>query len=102
MIPIIELHDATGEWQKLSMLVDYWTRPDVLEVLKKHQEYLIINIGNEVGAQVSESEFKTGYEAAVKRMREAGIHVPLMIDGSDWEKNIDILQQPDLIYKRRP
>jgi len=34
MIPIIELHDATGEWQKLSMLVDYWTRPDVLEVLK--------------------------------------------------------------------
>jgi len=64
----------------------------VLEVLKKHQEYLIINIGNEVGAQVSESEFKTGYEAAVKRMREAGIHVPLMIDGSDWGKNIDILQ----------
>ena len=72
MIPIIELHDATGEWQKLPVLVDYWTSPEVVEVLKKHEEYLIINIGNEVGAQVSESDFKTGYETAIKRMREAG------------------------------
>ncbi|HOQ38317.1 MAG TPA: discoidin domain-containing protein [Acetivibrio sp.] len=92
MIPIIELHDATGEWQKLPVLVDYWTSPEVVEVLKKHEEYLIINIGNEVGAQVSESDFKTGYETAIKRMREAGIHVPLMIDGSDWGKDINILQ----------
>ncbi|HOM01360.1 MAG TPA: discoidin domain-containing protein [Acetivibrio sp.] len=92
MIPIIEVHEATGEWQKLPMIVDYWVRPDVFEVLKKHQEYLIINIGNEVGAQVSESDFKTGYETAIKRMREAGIHVPLMIDGSDWGKDINILQ----------
>jgi len=48
MIPIIELHDATGEWQKLSMLVDYWTRPDVLEVLKKHHKGIGTGInGNE-------------------------------------------------------
>lgn len=92
MIPVIELHDATGEWQELPMLVDYWTSPEVVEVLKKHEEYLIINIGNEVGAQVSASEFKTGYETAIERMREAGIHVPLMIDGGDWGKDIDVLQ----------
>ena len=92
MIPIIELHDATGEWHKLPELVDYWVSPEVLEVLNKHEEYLIINIGNEVGAQVSEADFKSGYETAVNRMREAGIRVPLMIDGGDWGKDIEILK----------
>ncbi|TYQ14623.1 UNVERIFIED_CONTAM: mannan endo-1,4-beta-mannosidase [Acetivibrio alkalicellulosi] len=92
MIPMVELHDATGEWHMLPMLVDYWTRPDIVEVIKKHQEYLLINIGNEVGQRVSESDFKEGYETAVKRMREAGIHVPLIIDGADWGKDIDILK----------
>lgn len=99
MIPMIELHDATGEWNKLQTLVDYWVSPDVVEVIKKHQEYLLINIGNEVGAQVSESDFISGYTKAVTRMREAGIHVPLIIDGGDWGKDINVLQAagPDLI-----
>lgn len=92
MIPMVELHDATGEWHKLPQLVDYWTSPEIVEVIQKHQEYLLINIGNEVGAEVSESDFKEGYETAVKRMREAGIHVPLIIDGCSWGQNIDILQ----------
>jgi mannan endo-1,4-beta-mannosidase len=92
MIPMIELHDATGEWSKLPELVDYWVRPDVVEVIKKHQEYLLINIGNEVGQNVSESDFKSGYKTAVNRMREAGIHVPLIIDGGDWGKDINVIQ----------
>src|SRR5437867_7286397 len=33
MIPLIELHDATGDWSKLGLLVDFWTRPDVLAVV---------------------------------------------------------------------
>ncbi|MDQ2087777.1 discoidin domain-containing protein [Herbivorax sp. ANBcel31] len=93
MIPMIELHDATGEWDMLPELVDYWTRPDIVEVIQKHQEYLLINIGNEVGQQVSDSDFRDGYETAVTRMREAGIHVPLIIDGADWGKDIDILKE---------
>lgn len=99
MIPMIELHDATGEWNKLQDLVDYWTSPDVVEVIKRHQEYLLINIGNEVGAQVSKEDFVSGYTKAVTRMREAGIHVPLIIDGADWGKDINILQAtgPQLI-----
>ncbi|PXV95554.1 mannan endo-1,4-beta-mannosidase [Lachnotalea glycerini] len=99
MIPIIELHNATGDWSKLSSLVDYWVSPDIVKVIQKHQEYLLINIGNEVGMQVSETDFKTGYETAVNRMRDAGIHVPLVIDASSYGQNIDILQScgPDLI-----
>jgi hypothetical protein len=92
MIPIIELHNATGDWSKLPSLVDYWVRPDIVEVIQKHQEYLLVNIGNEVGNDVSEADFKAGYESAVSEMREAGIHVPLIIDASRYGQNIDILQ----------
>lgn len=92
MIPMVELHDATGEWSKLQTLVDYWVRPDIAAVLQKHQEYLLINIGNEVGNQVSEADYKAGYELSVNKMRTAGIHVPLIIDASSYGQNIDMLQ----------
>ncbi len=93
LIPLVDLHDGTGDWSMLPVLVDYWTRPDIREVIEKHQRNLLINIGNEVGdATVTPHEFRTGYESAVKRMRAAGIHVPLIIDGTDWGKDIDVLQ----------
>lgn len=92
MIPIIELHDATGDWSKLPLLVNYWVRPDVVNVLKKHEKYLLVNIGNEVGQNVTETAFKTDYEAAVNKMREAGIHVPLVIDASSYGQDINMLQ----------
>lgn len=92
MIPIIELHDATGDWSKLPLLVNYWIRPDVVNVIKKHQEYLLVNIGNEVGQNVTEEAFKADYESAVNKMREAGIHVPLVIDASSYGQSIDMLQ----------
>lgn len=92
MIPIVELHDATGDWSKLPTLVNYWIRPDVVNVIKKHQDYLLVNIGNEVGQDVAEATFKADYESAVKKMREAGIHVPLVIDASSYGQSIDMLQ----------
>ena len=93
LVPLVELHDAIGDWSLLPVLVDYWTRPDILEVIARHRLYLLINIGNEVGdASVTPYEFRTGYESAVKQMRAAGIHVPLIIDGTDWGKDIDVLQ----------
>jgi mannan endo-1,4-beta-mannosidase len=92
MIPIIEDHDATGDWSKLSQCVDYWVKPEVVAVIQKHQEYLIINIGNEVGQTVSDADYRSGYETAVNRMRTAGIHVPLMIDAPGYGQNINSLQ----------
>jgi mannan endo-1,4-beta-mannosidase len=93
LIPMVELHDGIGDWSVLPALVDYWTRPDILDVIDRHHRYLLINIGNEVGdATVTAAMFRTGYETAVQRMRAAGIHVPLVIDGTDWGKNIDVLQ----------
>jgi mannan endo-1,4-beta-mannosidase len=93
MIPMVELHDATGVWGDLGKCVDYWVRSDIVSVIQTHQEYLLINIANECGdAGVSASAFRSDYTNAVQRMRNAGIHVPLIIDGTDWGKDINIMQ----------
>lgn len=92
LIPMIELHDATGDWTRLPQLVHFWVQPNVVNLIQKHQEYLLVNIGNEVGNdQVTESQFISGYTNAVQAMRTAGIHTPLVIDASEWGKNLDIL-----------
>src|SRR5882672_661470 len=92
LIPMIELHDATGDWGRLQKLVDYWVRSEVVALIQKHQAYLLVNIGNEVGnGVVKQGQFSSGYKNAVKRMREAGIHTPLVIDASDSGKDLDIL-----------
>lgn len=97
MIPMVEVHDATGEIDKVPMCVDYWTKPDVVVVLLKHEKYLLLNIANEPGnGSVSNSKFKSTYEDAISRIRDAGIHVPLVIDGTDWGKNINIIQAEGL------
>jgi hypothetical protein len=92
LIPMIELHDGTGQWDKLPELVDYWVRPEIVSLIERHEGYLLVNIGNEVGDdRVTEAEFFEGYRAAVKKMRAAGIKTPLVIDAPDWGKNIEIL-----------
>lgn len=93
MIPMIECHDATGKWKMLDSIVNYWTRPDIVSVIKKHEEYLLLNIANEAGSwHLADSTFKKGYEKHIKKIRKAGIRVPLFIDASDWGKRIDVLQ----------
>ncbi|MEZ4733921.1 MAG: cellulase family glycosylhydrolase [Caldilineaceae bacterium] len=92
LIPMIELHDATGQWNRLQELVDYWVRPEIVALLQKHQAYLLVNIGNEVGDDtVSAAQFSAGYSAAIQAMRTAGIHTPLVIDAAEWGKNLAIL-----------
>ncbi|MBN2350218.1 MAG: cellulase family glycosylhydrolase [Bacteroidales bacterium] len=99
MIPMIELHDATGDWSKLQLCVDYWVREDIVDVIQKHEEYLLLNIANECGNNVSSTSFLNGYTAVVQQMRDSSIHVPLVIDASGWGQNINILQSqgPTLI-----
>jgi len=93
LIPIVELHNATGDLSKLPDLVNYWTKPDVVAAIKKHEQELLVNIGNEVGDNmVSKDQFETGYKSAITAMRGAGIRTPLVIDGSSWGQDIDMLQ----------
>ncbi|MBI5325747.1 MAG: cellulase family glycosylhydrolase [Ignavibacteriae bacterium] len=93
LIPMVELHDATGYWPGLQQCVDYWISPSVLNAVKKHEKYLLLNIANECGDdQVSDEMFKAGYENAVNQIRTAGIKCPLVIDASDWGKNLGQLR----------
>jgi mannan endo-1,4-beta-mannosidase len=99
MIPIIELHDATGKLAEVPRLVDFWTRPEIVAVLKKHEPSLIVNIANEAGAKVEREEFVKVYREAITRLRAAGLVLPLMIDAPGWGQDADTLQAaaPELI-----
>lgn len=92
MIPLIELHDATGKWDKLQECADYWSRKDVVAVIKKYKRYLLLNIANEAGdASVTQEQFNTRYAAVIKQLRKAGIEVPLVIDAANWGRNENYL-----------
>lgn len=92
MIPIPEIHDTTGNWDRLMEAMEFWLRDETLQLITNHQQYLIVNIGNEPGAEAMDSdEFFTTYNAIVTKMRASGIRVPLMIDADQWgqsEKNL--------------
>ncbi len=92
MIPIPEIHDTTGNWDRLHDALDFWLREETLQVISNHQQYLILNVGNEPGDKEQDPEdFFDAYCMIVTRMRAAGIRVPLMIDADFWgqsEKNL--------------
>jgi len=99
MIPILEMHDATGQWDKLDEVVDYWL-DELLEIVNAFEENLIVNIANEAGDHnVTDQQFLEGYTRAIERMREAGIRTPLMIDAAAWGRAVEQLLRvaPDLI-----
>jgi len=92
LLPMIELHDATGDFSQLSSLVDYWVRQDVVAVITAYRRALLVNIGNEVGNwNVTGSEYRAGYTDAITRMRQAGIDVPLVIDSRGWAHDVDFV-----------
>ena len=94
MIPMVEDHDATGDLGGVARTVAYWTRPDVLAVLKRHQEYLLLNIANEAGDESTTTDaFVRAYLVHTKTLRDAGLSLPLVIDAPDWGKNLDVLMQ---------
>jgi mannan endo-1,4-beta-mannosidase len=92
MIPMVEAHDATGNWSMLTQMVNFWKRADILAVIQKHEKYLLLNIANECGDdQVTDTQFTQGYTTAVQQLRRAGIRTPLVIDGTDYGKNLEQL-----------
>jgi mannan endo-1,4-beta-mannosidase len=93
MIPMIELHGATGKWDLLQNMVDYWVKPEVVAVIKKYEKFLLLNIANECGDHgITEEQFREGYSKAIERIRNTGVKLPIVIDASSWGQNIDILQ----------
>lgn len=114
MIPIPECHDATGDsWFAFGEVVDYWTRPDVVAVIKKHEAYSILNIANEAGVIVDDTEWFDAYKNAITKIRATGLKLPLMIDGDEWGQNtkklfkygqqlLDLDPEHNIIYSFHP
>ena len=94
MLPMIELHDATGDLSKVPQMVDYWVRDDVREVIFKHSAHLLLNIANEAGdGDVTTQQWVDTYTTAVRRLRSANIRVPIVIDAPDFGKNLTVITQ---------
>ena len=91
MIPMVELHDATGDWSKLPIVLDYWVREDVKDVMNKYKEWVLLNIANEAGSDNNDSTFITNYKNAITHLREAGYTIPLIIDAPDWGKDEQVI-----------
>lgn len=94
MIPILEIHNLTGgndhaEFQTIVM--SFWTDPSVLQLIDENKDYLIINLANEYGLvnftaspAANLTAFKNNYISSITAMRNAGVHVPIMIDAPDY------------------
>ena len=93
MIPLVEHHGATGKLEDVPTVVAYWTQADVVQVLLKHQKYLLLNIANEAGDdKVTAEAFESTYKSAISAIRAQGVKVPLIIDAPSWGQDIDRLQ----------
>ena len=92
LIPIPEIHDATGNFAGVPAAVNWWAQAAVVAVIQKHEKWMLLNIANEAGdSSVTNTTFQTTYTSAITQLRNAGITVPLVIDGSGYGQNVEQL-----------
>lgn len=106
IVSILELHDFTQIHTDTAAfnttVTGWWTSAPVLALIDKHQSHLMVNIANEYGPVLYPapnytlnpnyaSEIVTWsvhYKNTITRLRNAGIHVPLIIDGPNYGMDI--------------
>ncbi len=111
VVTILELHDFTQIHTDTTafnnQIIDWWTNPQVLQLIDNHKSHLLVNIANEYGPSMypapnytlnpnyaSEiTTWVTHYKSCIRYLRSAGISVPLIIDapnyGMDYQTVID-------------
>ncbi|MCU4157275.1 cellulase family glycosylhydrolase [Carboxylicivirga sp. A043] len=90
MIPMVELHNATGDSTetKLLKLAAYYTSDEMLYLYRKYEKYLLINIANEWGENTMNDEYwRDAYKKSIQMLREAGYRSTIVIDASGWGQN---------------
>ena len=99
IVPILGLSDLTCKSDLTllnTQLIPWWTSEPVLTVLKKHQQYLIVNLAGELGvyrwADNSEEAleaYKNAYKSAIASIRQH-LQVPIAIDAPDCGTSIEV------------
>lgn len=100
MIPVLELHDFTGQSTETAIngangAVAWWTQVEVKNLLLQYQNYLIINLANEPSPAVNITPAErlamyNAYKTGIQTMRAAGYTCPIMLDGMHWGKDHSI------------
>ena len=100
-ITIVDVHDITTKNDAnlfQSIALNWWKRPDVVNLIKKYEKNLILNIANEYGyyqwtggGQAPKDAFEALYKGAITQLRGAGIRVPIMIDAPDGGNAHEVL-----------
>jgi mannan endo-1,4-beta-mannosidase len=92
LIPVWDLHDATGDFSKMPVIDAYWSNPSTLAVLRQFESHVIVNLANEAGDyNVSDSTFTSTYTAMIAKLRNAGLRMPFMVDAAGWGRNVEQL-----------
>ncbi len=92
MVPMVEMHDGTGDSTQVKLLemANYFTIPEVKDVLLKYERFLLLNIANEWGDHSVTSEYwRDSYIKAVSAIRNAGYKTAIVIDAPGWGQNIE-------------
>lgn len=93
IVPILEFHDVTcgngyetdPEGKFLKKVVDYWCTPNMVQLCKDYENYLIVNIANEWGP--TNVGYRDGYKKAITAIRNAGTKNTLLIDAGGCGQN---------------
>lgn len=92
VVCILEVHDATGSdsTSDLNAAVAYWK--EMKSILDANKKYVIVNIANEWYGTWNGSAWASGYQSAIKDLRNAGIHNLLMVDCAGWGQYPDSIK----------
>ena len=92
VVAIVEVHDATGSdsTSDLNAAVDYWK--EMKSIINNNRKYVIVNIANEWYGTWDGGAWASGYQTAIKNMRNAGIHNLLMVDCAGWGQYPDSIK----------
>lgn len=91
LVPMWELHDATGDFSKMPQIEAFWTDASTVGVLKQFESRLLVNLANEAGQTVSDATFTATYTQLVQKLRAAGVRSPFVIDAAGYGRNVEQL-----------
>ena len=91
LIPMIELHDATGDWGRVDELVNYWTQPAVVSTIRNTRLICWSTSGMKWETTRSARPISSPDTLTPCSGSERPIHTPLVIDAPDWGKDLGML-----------